>query len=83
MLGWVAEQWDLPSCGEPYTDDRYFCELSPAQRKAAISVGLNKTIWDNDEDADVWDKGWKKLTPKEKKAVQSLGWTFKAWSTCD
>ena len=38
----MYEQWDMPSCGEPYTEDRYFCELSLATARCCDIFGLQR-----------------------------------------
>lgn len=45
VLGWDEKSWSGASA-EPSSEEKYWDELSDAERFAAGKLGYNKTIWD-------------------------------------
>lgn len=75
----------VSSSGKEFTDLESKYELTqwkdlPADvQAAAVELGYDETMWNNDEECDAGDKHWHDLTEEEKKAVQTLGWEESAW----
>ncbi|KAG7363083.1 hypothetical protein IV203_026443 [Nitzschia inconspicua] len=54
-------------------------DLPEDVRNAAIEIGYNEEMWNNNEECHVGGKHWHDLSEAELKAVQTLGWEEKAW----
>jgi hypothetical protein len=62
-------------------DNMSWDRLPPAAQKAASVLGINKHMWDADEEPASSSKYWRELSPAEQEAATLLGYDEKRWNT--
>ena len=64
-------------------DDYDWDELPPEAKTACMTLGYNKTVWDENGKPNSESKDWDELTDAEKAAAKVLGYDQKKWdSSC-
>ena len=81
VLGYSSElQWDNPW---PAAGDKYFAQLTAAEKAAAQELGYDATSWDNESGNEPQpaanNKGWSEFSDKERAAASKLGYTEFTW----
>ena len=61
-------------------DDMDWDQLPPAAQHAALVLGMDKAMWDADEEPAVSNKYWKDLSQSEQEAARLLGYTEARWN---
>lgn len=84
MLGFNRKKWDSnDSTTSDSGNDNYnnisWKELPKKVQKAARTLGYTETMWNNDEDSPLDDKGWSELTSEERKAAKLIGYDQRRW----
>ena len=73
-LGWEESAW------EHKYEHCNFADLPDHVKRAAIAVGFDATMWDDDRWPDATkDKAWDDLTVDEKRAYTVFGYTKPTW----
>eukprot|EP00545_Synedropsis_sp_CCMP1620_P006458 CAMPEP_0119012482 /NCGR_PEP_ID=MMETSP1176-20130426/6771_1 /TAXON_ID=265551 /ORGANISM="Synedropsis recta cf, Strain CCMP1620" /LENGTH=72 /DNA_ID=CAMNT_0006965447 /DNA_START=30 /DNA_END=248 /DNA_ORIENTATION=+ len=62
-------------------DDHDWKELPAEVQKAAVVLGYNKKMWDNDKSPPTDEQEWKDLTAAQQAAAIILGYTEESWNS--
>ena len=60
-------------------DEMSWDQLPSHAQKAAGVLGINREMWNADEEPESSNKYWRELTPAEQKAAKTLGYTEARW----
>lgn len=63
----------------PTSSKKEWAELTAEEQAAAVTLGLNQTMWDADTSGPYEDTAWDDLTVKQKLAAGTLGWDKPKW----
>ena len=61
-------------------DNESWAKLSKEAQNAALVLGYNQAIWDNDGSPPTEDMDWNELSRKEQEAAITLGYTKEKWN---
>jgi hypothetical protein len=70
-----------PSTNYPPSSYKKWDELTDEEKAAALALGANASMWNNDIPPPTDDIDWDDLTPEQRAAAATLGWTNATWSS--